>query len=193
MNIMRKPDSDHSGNDDQPQESEARPFIVPGAGDDEDQLDGPDYADIFSKPPTVALTHIIMGMVIQLFLHAGPGILGSMLWYLPGVALVLVALKVAHTAFKEFGAHETTVPTDEPAAALVTTGIYARTRNPIYIGLCMLYVGLGLILGNVWVLILTLPFFAYLNKHVVPREEDYLARKFGAAFESYQAEVPRWL
>jgi len=185
---MNKPDK----NQENPDSSAPASHPVIHDDDDDAQMDGPDYADIFSKPPTVALTHLVLGMVIQLFFRLGPGLLGSIVWILPGVVLILAGLKIAMTAMKEFSHHETTVPTDEPAAALVRSGVFARSRNPIYIGLCLLYLGIGMVLGNGWVVLLFLPFFAYLNNHVIPREEDYLTRKFGAAYKAYCKDVGRW-
>lgn len=185
MNMMPRPAEKQKA---PPRKNRAdKPVVV---SDDDVEMDGPDYADIFSKPPTVALTHLVMGMVIQLFMPLKlPAVLP---WVLPGMALIAAGVWVALRAMREFKAHETTVPTDEPASALVTSGLYRRSRNPIYTGLCLIYLGIGVMLSNVWVLGLFVPFFLYLNNHVIPREEEYLGRKFGAAYRDYCKQAGRW-
>jgi protein-S-isoprenylcysteine O-methyltransferase Ste14 len=78
-------------------------------------------------------------------------------------------------------------------ATLVTTGVYAWSRNPVYAGLIVVYFGLVLALTTVWGLLL-LPFVIAVLRHaaVLP-EEDYLARRFGDAYRDYARKVPRWL
>lgn len=190
MNMMQRPEK-HDPEKDAPEkdaaEKRARPVVV---DDDDAELQGPDYADIFSKPPTVALSCLVMGMVIQLFITLK--LPGGWPWMVVGGVLVLAGLRIAMAAMNEFKSHETTVPTDEPASALVTSGVFQRSRNPIYIGLSLLYLGIALAMANVWALALFVPLFVYLNNHVIPQEEDYLTRKFGSAYKDYMGRVGRW-
>jgi len=67
------------------------------------------------------------------------------------------------------------------------------TRNPIYIGFVLVYVGLALVLTSWWVALLLIPVLAILQRGVVAREEAYLARKFGDTYSDYAKRVPRWL
>ena len=85
------------------------------------------------------------------------------------------------------------MPSNQPVRVLVTTGIHGWSRNPIYIGMCLLYAGLGLAARSPWVLILALPLLILLRYGVVAREEAYLERRFGAAYTDYKARVRRWL
>lgn len=76
---------------------------------------------------------------------------------------------------------------------VVTTGIYGYTRNPIYLGFLVAYLGTTLWRGDVWPL-LTLPFGLGLLKHfVIDLEEAHLQRKFGRNYEEYQRRVRRWI
>jgi protein-S-isoprenylcysteine O-methyltransferase Ste14 len=77
--------------------------------------------------------------------------------------------------------------------ALVTSGIHGWSRNPIYIGMFLLYAGIGLAARSPWVLILMLPLAVILRYGVIAREETYLERRFGDAYRDYQARVRRWL
>jgi protein-S-isoprenylcysteine O-methyltransferase Ste14 len=75
---------------------------------------------------------------------------------------------------------------------LVTTGPYARTRNPMYAGWALLHAGAGVAVGSGW-LLATLPAAAALVHRQVRREEQRLAADFGDEFERYQGAVPRYL
>ena len=87
----------------------------------------------------------------------------------------------------------TPVPSNQPVRALVTTGIHAWSRNPIYVGMFLLYAGIGIAVRSPWVLILALPLVIILRYGVVAREEAYLERRFGDAYRDYKARVRRWL
>ena len=85
------------------------------------------------------------------------------------------------------------MPTNQPTRALVTTGIHGWTRNPIYLGLFLLYVGIGIAVRSPSILILTLPLAIAIRYGVVAREEAYLEQRFGGAYRDYKARVRRWL
>jgi protein-S-isoprenylcysteine O-methyltransferase Ste14 len=85
------------------------------------------------------------------------------------------------------------LPSNQPVRALVTTGIHGWSRNPIYVGMFLLYAGIGIAAPSPWVLILALPLVVILRYGVVAREEAYLERRFGDAYRDYKARVRRWL
>ncbi|SCY49133.1 methyltransferase family protein [Desulfoluna spongiiphila] len=79
------------------------------------------------------------------------------------------------------------------ATTFVTTGIYRRSRNPMYVGLLLLLVGWGLLLANVGALLWTALFVPYISRFQIQPEERALEKRFGEAFTSYKKKVPRWL
>ena len=85
------------------------------------------------------------------------------------------------------------MPSNQPVRALVTTGIHGLSRNPIYIGMLLLYAGIGIAARSPWVLVLGLPLVIILHFGVVAREETYLEQRFGDAYRAYKARVRRWL
>ncbi|MGH7700472.1 MAG: methyltransferase family protein [Gemmatimonadales bacterium] len=86
-----------------------------------------------------------------------------------------------------------TIRPDRPAKALVTTGPYAVSRNPLYLGLTVLYAGLALMVNSVWpVFLLPIPVLL-IDRVVIPREERYLEATFGERYEEYRRRVRRWL
>jgi len=82
----------------------------------------------------------------------------------------------------------------ERASALVTTGIYSATRNPMYLGMLLVIVAWGLCLANTVGLILApLVFVLYIDRVQIPREERALAAAFGSDYTGYASRVRRWL
>ena len=94
------------------------------------------------------------------------------------------------TTFRK--ARTTTVP-GRTSAELVTWGPYRFSRNPMYVGLVIAYLGEAAILRQVWPVLL-LPFtIAYVNWVVIPLEQRKLKEAFGEAYTRYQARVRRWV
>jgi hypothetical protein len=76
---------------------------------------------------------------------------------------------------------------------LITDGPYRFSRNPGYVSLTMLYLGLGILLDNGWVLILVVPVLVVMDRWVIRREDRHLEARFGDDFRRYRARVRRWL
>jgi protein-S-isoprenylcysteine O-methyltransferase Ste14 len=96
----------------------------------------------------------------------------------------------AHEKFKTIG---TNVPTNQGATECVVQGAYQFSRNPMYVGGSMFFIGMGLIAGSVWMLISYLPLGFYLLFYVVPKEEAYMERSFGDKYQVYCQKVRRWI
>lgn len=94
-----------------------------------------------------------------------------------------------------FRFHELGTPFDPTgqATALATEGVYAYTRNPMYVGALACFLGLGLALRSSWLLILLPVLGVALLKLAIEREEAYLRRRFGEAYDAYCTRVRRWL
>lgn len=104
-----------------------------------------------------------------------------------GLACVVAGIGLVATAWGERG------PGDlEHPVVLVTTGVHARTRNPIYVGFALAHLGLAAVARNGWMLA-TCPISAVLVHRWVPREEALLHELFGAEYDAYRARVPRYL
>lgn len=79
------------------------------------------------------------------------------------------------------------------ASALVDSGIYRITRNPMYVGMLLVLVAWAVFLAAPWLLLGPLAFFLYIGRFQIAPEERVLSRIFGAAYTDYQARVRRWL
>ncbi len=94
---------------------------------------------------------------------------------------------------RRFSRAGTTFNVSKPASALITEGPYRFSRNPSYVSLTLLYLGIGILLNNGWILILVAPVFLVMDLWVVRREERHLEARFGEEFLRYKAAVRRWL
>ena len=110
-----------------------------------------------------------------------------------GVALFLVGAVIAGWGLWVFRKARTTTVPGERSARLVTWGPYRFTRNPMYVGLTLAYIGEAGILQQIWPLVLLPLVFAYVNWVVIPLEESRLGQVFGPAYEQYRARVRRWI
>jgi protein-S-isoprenylcysteine O-methyltransferase Ste14 len=79
------------------------------------------------------------------------------------------------------------------ANTLQTTGVYAITRNPMYLSLLLVYLGLTCIAGNWWNVMLLPLLLLVVQQYIIKREERYLMRQFGNSYAEYKARVRRWL
>lgn len=80
-----------------------------------------------------------------------------------------------------------------PATMIVTSGLYRFTRNPMYLGMLLVYAGLALYLWSPISGLLLVPLFLIVNGMIIPREEAYLSRRFGRDYDDYRKRVRRWL
>jgi protein-S-isoprenylcysteine O-methyltransferase Ste14 len=109
--------------------------------------------------------------------------------------LLVVSVSVAGLAISSFRRLGTTINPIEidRASSLVTTGTYAFTRNPMYVGLTTLLVTLAVLLSNAWLLPGPLFFMLYITRFQIIPEERVMQEKFGSAYDAYKASVRRWL
>ncbi len=153
-----------------------------------------DHADVAIKPPLLFLGALLGGTLLSYLAPIGPG-LGSAntLALTVGATFILIGFALGGLALRRFRLAGTSVVPGEPTTALVATGPYRFTRNPIYIGFTLAYFGFAIVLTSMWVLLLLIPVLIILQRGVVLAEEAYLERKFGDAYRKYKARVPRWL
>jgi len=83
--------------------------------------------------------------------------------------------------------------TPESISSLVVSGIFSRTRNPMYLALLLALTGWGLYLANLLSLLLTIGFIFYMNRFQIQPEERALEEIFGSEFNEYKKQVRRWI
>ena len=143
------------------------------------------------RPPFVYLIAIAVG----LFVHwLWPVRLPAPAIAVPiGMALVLAALALFAAAVRALRKADTPVPGNLPTRAIVRSGPFRFSRNPIYLAFTLFQAGLAFWIGSLGLLVMVLPPLALMALVVVPREERYLEARFPAQYPSYRREVRRWL
>ncbi len=142
------------------------------------------------RPPILYLASILIGVALQL------------IWPLPllstagtplGIGVILLALLLFWVSVREFRAAGTSVRGNQPTNAIVSSGPYRFSRNPIYVSFSLLQLGIALWVHSLWVVLTLLGSLTLMTLVVIAREERYLERKFGALYLDYKASVRRWL
>jgi len=140
-------------------------------------------------PPVVAgVCALLMGFVPELpFAFPGHRALA--------LALAGLGIALGVAAVVQFKRARTTIHPQDPekSTALVTSGVYRFTRNPMYLGMLTLLAAWALWLANAAALIVLPLFVGYLNRFQIAPEERALQARFGAAFADYRRAVRRWI
>ena len=142
------------------------------------------------RPPIIYLASTLIGIALHL------------IWPLPllstagtslGIVVVLLALLLFAASAREFRAAGTFVRGNQPTHAIVSTGPYRFSRNPIYVSFSLLQLGIAFWVNSLWLVVTLLGSLTLMTLVVIAREERYLERKFGALYLDYKASVRRWL
>ena len=145
-------------------------------------------------PPFLFVVPLIIGLLLERrfpLLGSHPTWARGAKWV--GIALIVLGVCHALSALTLFARRRTTLAPHHRSAALVTTGVYRWTRNPMYLGLTLVYVGVSALMWAFWpLLFLPLPVIA-MNASVIPMEERLLAEVFGATYATYKTRVRRWI
>lgn len=151
-----------------------------------------DSAKVTFPPPLVYLGTLLLGLLadrlfgLALPLHLSVRIAAVAI-------LVTIGLLVIIAGIFRFGQAGTDPKPWKTTTALVVRGIYHYTRNPMYLGMAMAYLGLALGLASMGALALFPLLIAVIRTQVIAREEHYLETRFGEEYRAYKASVRRWL
>lgn len=156
----------------------------------------PHRPDIHVAPPLVFMAGFVAGFIVdrnivRFRIVADPAAHQSIA--LAGLALMVAGLVLAFWAVMAFRRARTTILPFRAATAMVRDGPYGFSRNPMYVGMTLGYLGLAMVFNTVWPIMLLPVVLWALVKLVVQREEAYLEAVFGDAYRSYRRDVRRWL
>ncbi len=110
-----------------------------------------------------------------------------------GIVLICVGVSLDLAAMHAMRRLKTNVLPHRGAQHLVTTGVFAFSRNPIYLGNTFALAGVALALALPWLLVTTLVAAVVVDRLAIRREEQHLSARFGPAFHDYVRRVPRWI
>lgn len=110
-----------------------------------------------------------------------------------GLIGLIVSLIFFYSGFNLFKSYKEDPKPSSDTNLLIKTGIFAYTRNPIYLAFVLFDFSMFLVFENVMYLLSSLGLFIWINNYVIKVEEDYLKNKFGDEFVHYCGAVKRWL
>lgn len=154
----------------------------------------PDHPDVVVFPPMIPIFTLLIGGLLQWLMPIGwISAFDPAVRIATGAMMVLCGLIATSAGRRALLRNGTNVNPLQPTTALVTEGIFRRTRNPLYVGILGALLGIALLFALDWLILLIIPSWFLLHFGVVVREERYLERKFGQAYRSYKESVPRYL
>jgi protein-S-isoprenylcysteine O-methyltransferase Ste14 len=156
-------------------------------------MNNSETAGVIVRPPLLFLAALLLGFILDHLLLLPPLIPRTDPHRIIAGFMILIGIAVFAAGIRNFSSATTPVQGTKPTRALVTTGIHGWSRNPIYLGMFLIYGGIGIAVRSPWILILTLPLAIIMRHAVVAREETYLDRRFGDVYRNYKARVRRWL
>jgi protein-S-isoprenylcysteine O-methyltransferase Ste14 len=149
-----------------------------------------DHAGVVVRPPLLYGGVILFVLFLRWFWPLPMFSHPTNLW-IGGVLLVLGVAIVA-TGRRAMKSGGTNVDPYKPSTAIVQSGLFRFTRNPLYLGLTLLYLGLTIMFNTWWGFVLLVPVVLIMHWGVVRREEVYLERKFGDSYRGYRSRVRRY-
>ena len=149
-----------------------------------------DHAGVKIPPPLFYVVIFAVGRLVQWFFPL-PG-LPAALSRVGGATFVAAGILLCLWSIAVFWRARTSLVPIKPSTTLVIAGPYRFTRNPMYLGLLLVYVGMALWTNVLWGLMLLPLVVTVVQRLVIQKEERYLERKFGAEFLHYKTQVRRW-
>lgn len=162
---------------------------MPNGSTQDTSVDNP---GVVAPPPLLYASALGIGLVVDFLLfRVSTGIPAPMRY---GVAALLLGAAIALgggalNLFRRAGTH---AEPWRPTTAIVTDGVYAFTRNPMYVAATLLYVSISIAADSAIALLLLIPLLIVMHYGVIIREERYLEAKFGDDYRRYKSIVRRW-
>jgi len=151
----------------------------------------PDHAHVIAPPPLIAAAALLLGL-------GGRFVCPTGFWpwdrvWIPAMACFASAAILAASAFARFWQARTTVLPHHTTTALVTSGPFRLTRNPLYLSIGLSLGGVAFAMNSLAMLAMVAPWAVVMRYGVIAREERYLEGKFGEDYRAYCRRVRRWL
>ena len=150
-----------------------------------------DRAPVRVIPPIIPVLAMMAGFAVHALAPYPIGPNGPV--RLVGLLMIVLSIGVVLAAARELARHRTAFDVRKSTTTLVTGGIYAVSRNPVYLAMMLLTIGIALGMNSIAMLIAALPAGSALCLAVIRPEERYLSEKFGPAYEAYALRVRRWI
>ena len=151
------------------------------------------HPGVYIPPPLIYAVFFLISIGLEKIYPVKKTWLNTTPVQIAGWVLIGLWVLITFAALRRFITSKNTLITVKPASSLQTTGVYASTRNPMYLGLVLLYCGLAVLVGNWWTFILLPVLIMVIQGYVIHREEQYLHHAFGEQYDAYKKKVRRWI
>jgi protein-S-isoprenylcysteine O-methyltransferase Ste14 len=148
---------------------------------------------VYIPPPLFYVLIFIAAVLIQKQIPIADALFQTWTLKVVGIFFIIISIFFLARSLRQFIQSKNTVILIKPASSLQNTGIYRISRNPMYLGLAIVYLGITCILGNWWNIILFPLLFLIVQEYIIKQEEKYLELEFGQQYIEYKRTVRRWL
>ena len=154
---------------------------------------GPANAGVRFPPPLVFILGLCAGWAIDRYAYSWPIPTSgdTTIWKIADVLIVLGIL-LALWGIVTFKRARTAIIPNRSASRIVTSGPYRFTRNPMYTGMSIAYIGAAPLIASVWPFVALVVVLFIILRTVILREESYLSHAFGTEYAEYCSRVRRW-
>lgn len=153
-----------------------------------------DNPGVIAPPPLIFLSGLLLGGIIQWFypvyILSAEYLIVSRIF---GVLVIVFGLGIVLIAKAKMQKAETNIEPWKPTNAIISDGIYSLSRNPVYVAMIFICLGVTLIFNSLWFLPFLILVLLVMHYGVILREEKYLEKKFGTEYSDYKREVRRWI
>jgi protein-S-isoprenylcysteine O-methyltransferase Ste14 len=153
--------------------------------------DVPDKAQVIALPPLIAAAALALGVLFHLVWPIQFLPRTEAFWF--GGLLIVVSISIGLGATSQLVKAKTPLDVRRPTVEIVTGGVYRLSRNPIYLSMILLLLGIAFCVDSLWILLFAILLAVILQKGVIEPEERYLEQKFGEKYLRYKAMVRRWI
>jgi protein-S-isoprenylcysteine O-methyltransferase Ste14 len=148
-----------------------------------------DHAGVIAPPPIIFAVSILIGLLLDKVVPLGAWVISGSI---PGMFLIGAGILLAATCIYYFRQVGTSANPYSSTEAISSSGPYRFSRNPMYLSLGLIQIGISLLLNNLWIMAMVLPALVVLHYGVILREERYLEEKFSDQYRQYKNNVRRW-
>ena len=152
-----------------------------------------DHADVVAPPPLVYVPPLAAGILLHFMWEPLRFFPNWWIGHAVGWPVIAASVLLAIWAVRTMARGGEDLSVYKPTNAIISTGPFAFSRNPMYLPLTLLSVGIALVVNTVWPVVLLPGALIFMHYGVIRREEQYLLRLFGDQYRQYQARVRRWI
>lgn len=149
-----------------------------------------DSPNVITFPPLIYIGGLLLGLLLRYIipLQVLDGKLSILGWVFIVLSIILLIMST-----KFFVKEHTNIDVRKPTTSIITSGPYRFSRNPIYLSMTIFYLGITILIGDLWLLFILIPILLTIQYGVIKHEEHYLTKKFGEKYTTYKESVRRWL